>query len=86
MREIRQSGSVRGVRRNPYPYRDPMDGVPTFGPILTRFELPSMTSGGTPAPRPAHIALGISTSARQRTTCVFQQIPMNPRAAATNRG
>ena len=22
MREIRQSGSVRGVRRNPYPYRD----------------------------------------------------------------
>ena len=23
MREIRQSGSVRGVRRNPYPYRDP---------------------------------------------------------------
>jgi hypothetical protein len=24
MREIRQSGSVRGVRRNPYPYRDPL--------------------------------------------------------------
>jgi len=23
MREIRQSGSVRGVRRKPYPYRDP---------------------------------------------------------------
>jgi len=23
MREIRLSGSVRGVRRNPYPYRDP---------------------------------------------------------------
>jgi hypothetical protein len=22
MREIRQSGSVRGVRSNPYPYRD----------------------------------------------------------------
>jgi hypothetical protein len=22
MREIRSSGSVRGVRRNPYPYRD----------------------------------------------------------------
>ena len=22
MREIRQSGSVRGVRREPYPYRD----------------------------------------------------------------
>ena len=22
MREIRLSGSVRGVRRNPYPYRD----------------------------------------------------------------
>jgi hypothetical protein len=22
MREIRQSGSVRGVRRKPYPYRD----------------------------------------------------------------
>jgi hypothetical protein len=22
MREIRQSGSVRGVRRDPYPYRD----------------------------------------------------------------
>jgi len=24
MREIRLSGSVRGVRRNPYPYRDPL--------------------------------------------------------------
>ena len=24
MREIRQSGSVRGVRSNPYPYRDPV--------------------------------------------------------------
>jgi hypothetical protein len=24
MREIRQSGSVRGVRRNLYPYRDPI--------------------------------------------------------------
>ena len=23
MREIRPSGSVRGVRSNPYPYRDP---------------------------------------------------------------
>ena len=27
MREIRLSGSVRGVRRNPYPYRD------TFHPL-----------------------------------------------------
>ena len=26
MREIRQSGSVRGVRRNPYPYRDGNSG------------------------------------------------------------
>jgi hypothetical protein len=24
MREIRPSGSVRGVRSNPYPYRDPI--------------------------------------------------------------
>ncbi len=27
MREIRQSGSVRGVRRKPYPYRDCASGV-----------------------------------------------------------
>jgi hypothetical protein len=27
MREIRQSGSVRGVRRNPYPYRDSVQGA-----------------------------------------------------------
>jgi hypothetical protein len=27
MREIRLSGSVRGVRRNPYPYRDTL--IPT---------------------------------------------------------
>ncbi len=27
MREIRLSGSVRGVRRNPYPYRDEIHPV-----------------------------------------------------------
>jgi hypothetical protein len=27
MREIRLSGSVRGVRRNPYPYRDEIQPV-----------------------------------------------------------
>jgi hypothetical protein len=30
MREIRQSGSVRGVRRNPYPYRDFHQGQRLF--------------------------------------------------------
>jgi len=37
MREIRQSGSVRGVRRKPYPYRDPIlpvqSTVPLAGPV-----------------------------------------------------
>jgi hypothetical protein len=45
MREIRQSGSVRGVRRNPYPYRDLnlVAGVSghTAGTDMGRSELPS---------------------------------------------
>lgn len=40
MREIRPSGSVRGVRRNPYPYRDahPADaeGSAGFGMLIRR--------------------------------------------------
>ncbi len=32
MREIRPSGSVRGVRRNPYPYRDPI--IPVQSTVL----------------------------------------------------
>jgi len=32
MREIRQSGSVRGVRRKPYPYRDPV--IPVQSTVL----------------------------------------------------
>ncbi len=33
MREIRQSGSVRGVRRKPYPYRDPTIPVQSTVPF-----------------------------------------------------
>ena len=32
MREIRLSGSVRGVRSNPYPYRDPI--IPVQSTVL----------------------------------------------------
>jgi hypothetical protein len=39
MREIRLSGSVRGVRRNPYPYRDlsktDAEGSVVFGGFAT---------------------------------------------------
>jgi hypothetical protein len=45
MREIRQSGSVRGVRRNPYPYRDlnlvASESGHTAGTDMGRSELPS---------------------------------------------
>ena len=33
MREIRQSGSVRGVRRNLYPYRDYMRAACFYAPV-----------------------------------------------------
>jgi hypothetical protein len=38
MREIRPSGSVRGVRRKPYPYRDivhPVQSTAYFLPVVT---------------------------------------------------
>jgi hypothetical protein len=38
MREIRSSGSVRGVRRNPYPYRDVQFGEFRFS-VLRRDHL-----------------------------------------------
>jgi hypothetical protein len=45
MREIRSSGSARGVRRNPYPYRDlnlvASDSGHTAGTDMGRSELPS---------------------------------------------
>ncbi len=43
MREIRSSGSVRGVRRNPYPYRDPTSSAATaaFGTLA----LPMLPDG-----------------------------------------
>ena len=34
MREIRLSGSVRGVRRKPYPYRDPLNPMPKAAPLF----------------------------------------------------
>ena len=44
MREIRLSGSVRGVRRNPYPYRDvgsaAATAAPFFGMLWLRHLLP----------------------------------------------
>ncbi len=39
MREIRLSGSVRGVRRDPYPYRDML--LPTRSGVLFRRLAPS---------------------------------------------
>ena len=36
MREIRQSGSVRGVRRKPYPYRDLLDAHSTSSLLLRK--------------------------------------------------
>ena len=34
MREIRLSGSVRGVRRNPYPYRDSLYPLQSSVPFV----------------------------------------------------
>ena len=39
MREIRLSGSVRGVRRNPYPYRDNILPVRSTAALLPRNEM-----------------------------------------------
>jgi hypothetical protein len=36
MREIRPSGSVRGVRRKPYPYRDIIHPVRSTAPIAAQ--------------------------------------------------
>ena len=35
MREIRPYGSARGVRSNPYPYRDPILPMRSMAPLLT---------------------------------------------------
>jgi hypothetical protein len=37
MREIRLSGSVRGVRRNPYPYRDNIHPMRSMAPAPARY-------------------------------------------------
>jgi hypothetical protein len=36
MREIRPSGSVRGVRRKPYPYRDIIHPVRSTAPVAVQ--------------------------------------------------
>jgi hypothetical protein len=51
MREIRQSGSVRGVRRNPYPYRDgpPADAEGSVLLLLDEAEARTAVTGASTA-------------------------------------
>jgi hypothetical protein len=49
MREIRPSGSVRGVWSNPYPYRDPILPVQSTAAMLAA---PMLPDGATDASKP----------------------------------
>jgi hypothetical protein len=69
MREIRPSGSVRGVRRKPYPYRDPVLPVQSTAALPT---LPRTPPEAT-EPRPAN--------ARHGSTLTPATAPDAPQAA-----
>jgi hypothetical protein len=52
MREIRPSGSVRGVRRKPYPYRDTLTPDAVGGALLTFSTSRPVTRQTDPAKHP----------------------------------
>src|SRR5208282_4279290 len=62
MREIRPYGSARGVRRNPYPYRDSLTPRAQHGQILTLPD-PTPAQPSAPAHRGAMATLPDSQSA-----------------------
>jgi len=54
MREIRPYGSVRGVRRKPYPYRDTLNPMPQAALFLgrpSRHGTPALMADPTKSPR-----------------------------------
>jgi hypothetical protein len=55
MREIRPSGSVRGVRRNPYPYRD-TPKTAAVGSVARRWIAPLLFTGANASKPPRRTA------------------------------
>ena len=71
MREIRPYGSVRGVRRKPYPYRDmlnPMRSSVLFVPGSTEARMTTDAARPPPEGRPAATTGAFEQTARQPGT------------------